>query len=199
MVVNPFAPSRGARTKVALVDAARQRFGINGFGATLLDDVVADAGVTKGALYHHFADKEALFRAVVDEVKRETTEPLSEWFLHPDPWVGLVGGCHAILEAYLDPAVRQIVLVDSLAVLGPVAYRELQNRYEPVFLRAVLRRGMRLGIIDTQPLLPLAALLTGGIQESCLLVAQANNPAAAKTEVLAVLTRLLEGLRTPAG
>ena len=131
-------------------------------------------------------------------MKRDTAERLSQWFLHEDPWHALVAGCHAVLDAYLDPAVRQIVLVDARAVLGPATYRELQSRYEPVFIRAVLRRGMRAGVVAARPLRPLAALLTGAIQEACLYVTQSEDPTAARTEIAPVLTRLVEGLR-PSG
>lgn len=198
MVVKGKKLERGEVTRNALVQSALDLFGERGFAGTSLDDVVAVAGVTKGALYHHFSDKESLFATVAEEVKRTTTRQLSDLFLLADPFEALESGCLAILDAYLDPAVRQIVWIDARAVLGPAAYQELQSRYEPVFLRAALRKAMRSGVVETQPLKPLATLLTGAIGEACTLVAESPDPAAARAEVGQVVSRLLRGLRPPA-
>lgn len=195
MVVKGQKLEKGSATREKLLGAARQLLGERGFAATSLDDVVAAAGVTKGALYHHFADKEHLFVSVAEAVKRDTTRELSDLFLLPDPFDALRDGCQAILDAYLDTAVRQIVWIDARAVLSPTRYRELQSRYEPVFLRAALRRAMLAGAIDTAPLRPLAALLTGAIGEACTFVADAADPATARQEVAQVVNRLLHGLR----
>jgi AcrR family transcriptional regulator len=196
MVVKGHRFERGDATRSALVAAARKLFGERGYAATSLDDVVSLAGVTKGALYHHFTDKEHLFLAVAESVKRETTEHLSDLFLSEDPFEALEHGCQAILDAYLDPAIRQIVWIDARSVLGPAGYQELQSRYEPVFLRATLRRAMRLGVIDTQPLRPLTALLTGAIGEACSIVAESSDRDIPRAELGAALSRLLQGLRS---
>lgn len=195
MVVKGKKLERGEATRNALVECALDLFGRQGFAGTSLDDVVAAAGVTKGALYHHFSDKESLFATVAEEVKRTTTRRLSDLFLLPDPFEALEAGCLAILDAYLDPEIRQIVWIDARAVLGPAAYQELQSRYEPVFLRAALRKAMRAGVVETQPLKPLATLLTGAIGEACTLVAESPDPTAARVEVGEVVSRLLRGLR----
>ena len=195
MVVKGKKQERGEATREALVEAARSLFGERGFAGTSLDEIVRTAGVTKGALYHHFSDKEDLFAAVAEEVKRDITSTLSDLFLSPDPFDGLEAGCLAILDAYLDPALRQIVWVDARSVLSPSAYLELQGRYEPVFVRAALRRAMREGVIDRQPLIPLATLLTGAIGEGCTLIADAEDPTTARAEVGQVVSRLLAGLR----
>jgi AcrR family transcriptional regulator len=166
-----------------------------GPGATSLEEIVSEAGVTKGVLYHHFSDKEALFLSVAEAVKHDIAHQLSGLFLDADPLDALIQGCEAILDAYLDPAVRQIVWVDARAVLGPAAYQDLQSRYEPVFLRAALRRAMRTGATEAQPLRPLALLLTGAIGEACALVASAAEPDAARAEVGKALARLLIGLQ----
>jgi AcrR family transcriptional regulator len=191
-------PSRSARaeaTREGLLAAARRLFGERGFAATSLDDVVAAAGVTKGALYHHFADKEALFREVAASVKREVNARLSDLFLGLDSFATLEGGCSVILDAYLDPAVRQIVWTDARAVLSPDTYGEIQSRYEQVFLRAALRRAMREGVIASLPLIALTALLTGAIGEGCSYVASASDPAQARADVERTVHRLLTGLR----
>jgi AcrR family transcriptional regulator len=195
MVVKGKRQERGEITRDALVDAAQRLFGEQGFNATSLEEIVREAGVTKGALYHHFSDKEELFLAVAESVRRDTTIKLQDLFLLPDAFAALQAGCTAIFDAYLDPSVRQIVLTDARSVLSPAAYRELRNRDESAFVRATLRRAMREGAIETQPLRPLATLLTGAIAEACTLIADAEDPASARAEIGQVLSRLLSGLR----
>lgn len=195
MVVKGKRQERGDATRDALVEVARRLFGQQGFNATSLEEIVSEAGVTKGALYHHFSDKEELFLAVVEVVRRDTTTLLQDLFLLPDSFSALVAGCQAIFDAYLDPSVRQIVLIDARSVLSPMAYRELRNRDESAFVRATLRRAMREGSLETQPLRPLAAMLTGAIGEACTLIADADDPRATRAEVDQVLNRLIEGLR----
>lgn len=190
---------RGDATRALLLEVARSMFGARGYAATSLDDVVAAAGVTKGALYHHFRNKEQLFRAVADVVKRDTTAQLSDIFLFPDPVESLVAGCTAMLDAYLEPSTRQIVWLDAPAVLDPAEYRELQARYEPVFLRAALRRAMRTGHVDELPLRALASMLVGAVGEACGYVASAAEPSVARADVLRTLARLIQGLRSPTG
>ena len=195
MVVKGKKHERGEATREALIEAARSLFGERGFAGTSLDEIVRTAGVTKGALYHHFSDKEDLFKAVAESVRRDTTQKLQDLFLLPHPFGALEVGCLAIFDAYLDPAVRQIVLTDARSVLSPTAYGELRSRDESAFVRATLRRAMREGAIETQPLRPLAAMLTGAIGEACTLIADADDPSAARAEVGQVLGRLLSGLR----
>ena len=195
MVVKGKKQERGEVTRESLVDAARLLFGERGFNATSLDEIVKGAGVTKGALYHHFTDKEELFKAVAESIRRETTTKLQDLFLLRDPFAALEAGCTAIFDAYLDPAVRQIILVDARSVLSPAAYRDLQSRDETAFVRGTLRRAMREGAIETQPLRPLASMLIGAIGEACNLIADAEDPLSARADVGRVLTRLLAGLR----
>ena len=195
MLVKPSRSERAEVTRESLVEAARHLFGERGFAGTSLDDIVAAAGVTKGALYHHFVDKEQLFRAVAETVKREVNSRLSDLFLGRDSFGTLAAGCSVILDAYLDPAIRQIVWTDARAVLSPAAYGEVQSRSEQVFLRAALRRAMREGVIEALPLRALTALLTGAIGEGCTFVALAPDPVAAREEVERTVERLLEGLR----
>ena len=186
---------RGESTRESLVSAARVLFGRDGFNSTSLDDIASSAGVTKGALYHHFDSKEDLFRAVAESVKRDINTRLSDLFLGSDAFSALEVGCFTILEAYLDPSVRQIVWLDAPAVLSLSAYRDIQGRYEQVFLRASLRRAMREGVIEQLPLRPLTSLLTGAIGEGCTFIAASPDPMSAREEVGRTMSRLLEGLR----
>src|SRR5579863_3761953 len=85
--------AQGEATKAALVTAARQLFGVNGYARTSIDEIVAAAGVTKGAVYHHFSDKEGLFQAVFERVELEVSDLAVVAFLRPASWDALVSGC----------------------------------------------------------------------------------------------------------
>jgi AcrR family transcriptional regulator len=191
---------QGEATRQALLRAARELFGENGYAATSLDEITNAAKVTKGALYHHYDGKQELFAAVYEQVKREVSERAATAFLEPDPWEDLCAGCQAMLDAHLDPPVRRILLHDAQAVLDADTIRRVENRYGAVVLRGALRRSIRAGVIQPLPLKALALMLTGAILEGCMAIADAEDPDQARADVGTVLTTLLEGLRplTPA-
>jgi AcrR family transcriptional regulator len=188
---------QGAATRRALLDAARELFGEQGYAATSLDEVAHAANVTKGALYHHYSGKQELFAAVYEQVKREVSERAATAFLElePDPWAHLYAGCRAMLDAHLDPPVRRILLHDAQAVLDADTIRSVENRYGAVVLRGALRKAMRAGAVTPLPLKTLALMLTGAIIEGCMIIADAEDQDGAREEVDEVLTSLLEGLR----
>jgi len=186
---------QGEMTRQALVETARTLFGERGYAATSLDEITSAAKVTKGALYHHFDGKQELFAAVYEQVKREVSERAATAFLEPDPWEDLCAGCHAMLDAHLDPPVRRILLHDAQAVLDADTIRRVENRYGAVVLRGALRRSIRAGVIQPLPLKTLALMLTGAILEGCMAIAHAGDPKQARADVGSVLTSLLEGLR----
>lgn len=186
---------QGQSTREALVRAARELFGSKGFAATSTEEIVTLAGVTKGALYHHFADKDALFQAVFEQVQHEVSDAAVVEFLRPDPWQALIAGCQAWVNAHDDPAIRQIALVDARGVLGWEAARAIETRFSTVALRASLRKAMQTGVLRRQPLRPLSLMLTGALVEACLYVAQADDPAAARADVSVLITSLLSGMR----
>ena len=187
---------QGEMTRKALLDAARTQFGERGYGATSLDEVAQAAKVTKGALYHHFGGKQELFAAVYEQVKREVSERAATAFLEPDPWEDLCAGCHAMLDAHLDPPVRRILLHDAQAVLDADTIRRVENRYGAVVLRGALRRAIRAGVIQPLPLKNLALMLTGAILEGCMAITDAEDHNQTREDVGEVLTALLRGLRT---
>jgi AcrR family transcriptional regulator len=187
--------AQGEATRRALLDAARAAFGSQGYAATSLDEIVAAAAVTKGALYYHFADKESLFRAVFEQVEREVSDQAVAEFLQPDPWQALIVGCRLWVEAHLASDVRQIVLNDARAVLGWEVARAIETRFSTVAVRGALRKAMSAGVLTRQPLRPLALMLTGALSESCLYVAQADDPATALEEVGGLIATMLLGMR----
>ncbi len=187
--------AQGDATRANLVVAARELFGERGYADTSIEEVVARAGLTKGAVYHHFDGKEGLFRAVFEQVYREVTDQAAAEFLGPDSWEALLAGCALWIDAHLDPAVRRIVLQDARAVIGWDEVRTIENRFGAVALRGALRKAMHAGVLERQPLRPLALLLSGALGEGCLYIAETDDSALARTEVLALIERMLSAFR----
>src|SRR3954452_9827156 len=134
--------SRREATRTALIAAARELFAARGYAAVGTEEIVRGAGVTRGALYHHFPAKPDLFRAVYERVEQELTErivtevPLAG----DDPVAVLRGGTAVFLDACLEPEVQRIALLDAPAVLGYEAWREIGERYGLGLIRAALQR-----------------------------------------------------------
>jgi AcrR family transcriptional regulator len=187
--------AQGEATRAALVVAARELFGSKGYADTSLEEIVRASGVTKGALYHHFTGKEQLFRVVFESVKQELSRAVADALMPPSPWESLLAACRTFIEVHTDPAVQRIVLLDARAVLSWEAWREVDRQWGTVILRAGLRRGMAHGIFEAQPLNSLAAILSGALSEACMLVANAEDPVTARSEAIAIVERLLQGLR----
>jgi AcrR family transcriptional regulator len=195
------AVAKAEATRRGLLQAARKLFGEKGFAGTSVDEVVKAAGVTKGALYHHFKDKDDLFRAVVEEVKVDVTSAAADSYFDDtdgdDPLQRVHRLCAAMIDAHLDPAVQRISLIDSRAVFDAATRRDLNTRYEVSLLRGAFRGAMRAGAIEQQPIGPLAHLFAGALTEGCALIAEAEDRDATRAEVTRVLDRLLDGLRPP--
>lgn len=191
--------SKATQTRASLVAAARSLFGEKGYAATSVEEIVRTAGVTKGALYHHFRDKDDLFRAVVEDVKGEVTGVVGAAFMEavsePDALDTVTRGCLAFIEAHRDPGVQRITILDARAVLDASVRRDLDARYEVAVIRGALRRAMHLGVIDPQPLGPLAHVIAGALGEACALLAEADDEPTTREEIRSVVTRLLSGLR----
>lgn len=192
---------RADLTRQGLVDAARKLFGERGYAGTSIEEVVRAAGVTKGAMYHHFRDKDDLFRSVVEDVKREVTVVAGRSFVAaaegPDPLETIVLGCMAFIDAFADPAVQRIAISEARTVLDASTRRDLDARYEVALVRGALRRAMNLGAIERQPLAPLAHILTGALAEACALIAESDDMDTARQHSRSVIARLVGGLRVP--
>jgi AcrR family transcriptional regulator len=183
-------------TRAKLVRVARRLFGKRGFSAVGTEEIVSRAGVTRGALYHQFADKKALFRAVFEQVEAEVSQRVAGQALAAgDPLGALHAGARLWLEASMDPEVRRIVLVDAPSVLGWEEWREVGARHGLGLLVAALQGAMDAGAIERQPVMPLAHVVMGALDEAALYVAEAENPAAARDEMERVLGRLVETMR----
>ncbi|WP_344889290.1 helix-turn-helix domain-containing protein [Nonomuraea antimicrobica] len=178
----------------SLVTAARALFVSDGFSAVTLDAICRRAGVTRGAFYHHFRNKEHIFREVYAANQEELSAIVRRAFrAEQDPWDGITAGCQALLEASLEPAVRQITLVEAPAALGWTAMRDIQAG-----CKEQLRRGLTIaveaGCIPERPLDPLTSLLYGGICETALVIARTTDQRAALKDTLTQLDLLLTGI-----
>lgn len=182
-------------TTQALVAQARALFARRGYAAVSLAEIVDHAGVTKGALYHHFENKEALFRAVVEQVQDDVAarvEAAAGAF--DDSWRQLTAGCEAFLRASAAPDVQQVMLIDGPAVLGWNEWRAMDEAASARHLRDALTALMDDGTITSQPVGPLTHLLSGAMNEAALWLAGSGEPGDLD-DTIATLNRLLDGLR----
>jgi AcrR family transcriptional regulator len=190
---------RGEATKSALISAARALFVSKGYFATGTEEIVAKAGVgTRGALYHHFADKEDLFRSVFDQVQGDLAA--ATVVNEQDDALELLT---AALQQFLDASaenldVQQVVLIDGPAVLGWDQWRRLEAQYGLGVITAMLDSAVAQKVIPREPTAPLAHMLLAAVDEAALYIANAENRQQAHTQARQSLRRLLGGLRESA-
>lgn len=186
-------------TTAALISAARQLFAERGYAAVGTEEIVQRAGVTRGALYHHFrGGKEDLFRAVLIQISAETVKGIAQVATaRDDPWESLVAGCEAFLDACASPEVQRIVLIDAPSVLGWDVRRAIDHDYGLGLLEAALQRAMDAGQLHAGSAISLAHVLAGALDEAAMVVARSDDPLDARREMGETLRRLLDGLRGP--
>ena len=185
-----------AATRAALLKVARKFFAERGYADTATEEIVRRARVTRGALYHHFKDKQDLFSAVLHEEQLKVAGKCMEAAgKETDPWRALMAGNEAFLEACLDPAVQQILLIDAPAVLGAEGFRQSDESYYLAGLVAAIEAAIAAGIIAKQPVAPLARMLMGAMNEASRLIAHASDKERARREVSESATRMWNGLR----
>ena len=188
---------RSAATREALVSAGRELFAVHGFAGVGTETIVRQAGVTRGALYHQFADKTELFAAVFEDVEQTISARIGQAAVDAgvtDPIEAMALGAGAWLDASTDPQVRQIVLLDAPAVLGWERWREIGMRYGMGLVESLLEHAIAVGRLPPQPVAPLAHVLVGALDEAALYVAGAEDQAAARVEVQVVVDRLIAAL-----
>jgi AcrR family transcriptional regulator len=188
-------------TRQALIDAARRRFAERGYAATGTEEIVADARVTRGALYHHFRDKAELFRTVMEQVAIEVAAQLVEGELArdaedpADAWTQLRTGFQSLLDlSTADTDFQRIVLIDGPAVLGNDAWDALVERTGYRLLSAWLERAVTEQSIEPVPVGPLTRMVAALLSEASIYIARAPDPDAARAEIGVVLDRMLRGL-----
>jgi AcrR family transcriptional regulator len=190
---------RTEATRGALLAAARGLFAERGYAGVAMEEVVREAGVTRGALYHHFKGKRELFDAVYELLEAELARDVAaEALSGNDPVEALRAGARAFLDRCLDPEVQRVVLLDAPSVLGWERWREIGSRYGLGLIEATVQAGIDAGLIAPVPARALAHVLLGALDEAGMVVARAADPVASRTEMVAVLDGLLDGYRVQA-
>lgn len=191
---------RTAETRGALLNAARALFAARGYAATATDDVVQRAGVTRGALYHHFANKRDLFRAVVEQIEEEIDHQMRDAAdSGGGVWECIVRGIDAFFDACATADVRQILLMDGPSVLGWETWHAIDARYALAQIEESLA-----GLVEADNRLPaspqsLALLLYGATLEAAMYLAHAEDAPAARTELRRGIHHLFMCLVQPEG
>jgi AcrR family transcriptional regulator len=182
-------------TRRAVLDAARSLFGRQGYGQTSVDEIADAALVTKGAVYHHFDGKKALFRAVYDEVEADA-QARGLRAANPDrpPVDQMVAMMNAYLDAALDVEIRRITLVDGPAILGHEVDEGAQQQPGYLAMRAFLANSMASGQLMRLDPDALADLVGGLAWVAGLLIARAGDPDATRAALGPAVEALLRGL-----
>jgi len=190
---------RSAATRDALVAAARPLFAAHGFAGVSTDAIVAAAGVTRGALYHQFADKTALFEAVLAAVEAEIARRLADAVAVAgisDPVEALRHAVRTWLDICVEPEVLRIALIDGPSVLGWAHWRKVCCLHVLGLVQALLTQAIEMGRIRAQPVVPLAHVLMGAGDEAALYVAEASDRTRAQTDMIGIFDQLIQGLTT---
>ncbi|HEX5267481.1 MAG TPA: TetR/AcrR family transcriptional regulator [Acidimicrobiales bacterium] len=187
-------------TRRALLDSAARLFAEKGFTATSLDEVAAEARVTKGAVYHHFANKQALFEAVADQAEEDACAAImvAAAAEAPDTWRGVVAGLDSFLERCMDPVYRRLCFQEGPAVLGFANWWEHGEKHEIGLIRGMLAALRAEGLIEPDDLDTLTQLLFGSMIAAALSLARAEDPKSESVRVRDAILRLVAGLR-PSG
>jgi AcrR family transcriptional regulator len=190
---------RSAATRHALIEAARRLWGERGYAEVSTPEIAEAAGVTRGAMYHQYADKAALFRAVIEAMDQEVIERLQASVAAAQPKTP-IDTMRAMADAWLDiaaePEVRQLMLLDAPSVIGWAEYREMSQRNSVEAAEELLKAAIQAGQLRPQPLRPLALVLFGALDEAAMYLADAENPVQARDESRAVIRDLIDGLLT---
>ena len=189
--------ARAETTRNTLLLHARRLFAQNGYGEASTDEVVRRAKVTKGALYHHFANKLELYQAVVEEMECKLVSVMNEAAAGtPESGDRLRAVCHAYLDACLDSNLTRILVLEAPVVLGWKKWCDLAHQHEIAAVASHLRTAMTAGLVRQAPLETMAEVLLGALNTSARVIATAPDPKAARAQVEETIERLLAGLRS---
>jgi AcrR family transcriptional regulator len=185
---------RRASTRRALLDAARSLFAEKGYHGAAAEEIVGRAGLTRGALYHHFEDKKDLFRVVVDEMEGEIDEEIeAAERAQPGLPEAVMAGYRAFVDAVLDPEMRRTFFLEGPSVLG-WEWREIDARHAVGKIEEGLESLIAEGFMEPQPVRPLARLINGALLEAAFFVAASEDPETARDEAWGAMERLVSGL-----
>ncbi len=183
-------------TTARLLEVACEIFTRDGYANTATEEIVQRAGLTRGALYHHFGSKEGLFRAALEHLQRRVAQQVeSATIPHDDLWEQLIAGSIAFLQASLDPQVQRVMLIDAPAVLGWSLWRELDAQNSMKSLHDALSSLIEQERLMSIPLNALTHLLSGAMNEAALWIAQSDDKKRTFDEAADALRHLLGALR----
>ncbi len=185
-------------TRSDLLAAGKKVFADVGYAAARTEEIVASAGLTRGALYHHYGDKQGLFRAVLEEIQVELAAEITRHARAAGDSVveRLRTGFQTYLDAALREDVRQILLVDGPAVLGWDVWQEIDLRYAFGTTLQALERAMALGAIKDAPLSELTHVMLGAVTQAGLEIGRSVNPQETRAQYGKVIDMLIDNLRT---
>jgi AcrR family transcriptional regulator len=184
-----------AQTRASLVAAGRKLFGLEGFAATSVEDLAAEARVTTGALYHHFPTKTALFEMVFETIHQELLESsVNAGVGAPDEIEFLSLALESFLDAVLDPCVARIIITDAPAVLGLVRFTELDERYALAPTVSALQAAISSGALRIEDPETLARLMFGALTRGAMLIAGSSDPSSTRDAVARTIRAILAGL-----
>jgi AcrR family transcriptional regulator len=185
-----------ASTRRALQDVAAELFAERGYAGTSLDEIVAGARVTKGALYHHFSGKRALFESVFEKVEERAAKDIRRAAKgHREPWEKALAGLRAFLEVLQTPAYRQIVVSDGPAVLGHQRYREQEERTTFGSVREIVSSVLRGYDLEPSMVETFSRVFFGAMSAAGTAVSGSDDPRRASAEVEAAIAYALAALR----
>jgi AcrR family transcriptional regulator len=201
MKVNPpvrrTQAQRTAATRAVLLTAARELFASKGFGEVSTQAIGEAAGVTRGALYHQFADKTELFAAVYEDVEAELVAEVAARIVDEGPAGALAAmrlGARLFLDVCSAPEIAQIVLIDAPSVLGWERWRAVGVKYGLGVIESMLAQAIAEGAVPQQPVRASAHVLLSALDEAALYVSRAADADLALTEMYTVCDRLITGL-----
>lgn len=198
VVIRGSKEDQSARTRGALIDAARALFAERGYASTGTEDIVHAAGVTRGALYHHFVDKQDLFEAVYTNLQNDLRDRIRAAARADEDapvWERIRRGVHEYLDHSMEPTVQRIVLVEAPAVFGWERWREIDSEYALGLLKGAMIGARDDGLLIEADPDTLAHLMLGVVSEASHVIAGASDVAAARLEVGKDVDHLLDSLR----
>ncbi|MBD1383035.1 TetR/AcrR family transcriptional regulator [Metabacillus arenae] len=180
-----------------LTKVARDYFTEQGYAHASMEVIVNKAGLTRGALYHHFGSKEGLFHAVLESVQQEIAEKVeAEAAKSDDLWEQLLLGCRAFVSAAVEPQNRRILLIDGPAVLGWETWRTMDQQNSMRLLKDQLEVMAQHGCLRPISINTLVHLLSGAMNEAALWIAPKPNQKQSLEEISEVLSLFMEGFRS---
>ena len=187
---------RSEQTIQSVLEIAEAQFASLGYNGVATESVVEAAGLTRGALYHHFGSKQGLFEAVVERVQTRLAGAVArESGQQEDPWQAFVAGCFTWLEHVTKPEVQTILLIDAPAVLGWERWQAIDSEHGSRLLKEAISELVGTGEIAPPAEEALFHLLNGAMNQAALWVAQSPQPEEALEEAKQTLRVLLGGLR----